>query len=158
MLQNSMELSRRSLLKKIITVSPIILLGPTLLSTEEILAALPSMINKPKDPKKLTDHEKMHVPQLGLPPIAEDGAIVPTYVELPHPMEKDHYIKNVEIIFYTDPVVNKGKFHFTPANGQAYLSTQIRLGTSGQVVCISECNRDGKWIGVADVKVTVGGC
>lgn len=151
-------LTRRSLLIKTITVSPVLLFGPTFLSRRELYAALPSIIKRPKDPNKLTDFEKLHVPDLGLPPIAEDGAIVPAYVELNHPMEPDHFIKNVEIIFYEDPIVNKGRFHFTPANGKAYLSTQIRLGKSGKVVCISECSKDGKWIGFADVKVTVGGC
>jgi desulfoferrodoxin-like iron-binding protein len=152
------EITRRSLLKRVVTVTPLVVLGPTLMSTEEIMAALPGIVKRPKDPKNLTDFEKMHVPKLSLPPIAEDGAVVPAYVEVPHPMEDDHYIKNVEILFYTDPVVAKGKFHFTPINGEAFLSTQIRLGTSGEVVCISECNKHGKWIGVSSVKVTVGGC
>ena len=151
-------LSRRSLMKKALALTPMLLIGHTFMSYDEIYAALPGIINKPKDPKNLTDHEKMHVPQLSLPPIAEDGAIVPAYVEVPHPMEDDHYIKNVEILFYTDPVVAKGKFHFTPMNGEAFLSTQVRLGVSGQVVCIAECNKHGKWIGASDVKVTVGGC
>ena len=157
-MEQQLELSRRSLLKKTIQVTPILVLGPTFLSTEEIMAALPTVLKTPKDPKNLSEFEKMHVPKLSLPPIAEDGAIVPAYVEVDHPMEKDHYIKNAEILFYGDPVVSKGKFHFTPQNGVAFLSTQIRLGASGQVVCISERNKHGKWIGVANVKVTVGGC
>lgn len=151
-------ISRRSLLRKVVTVSPLVLVGATFLSYEEIYAALPKIINYAANPKKLTSFEKMHTPSLGMPPIAEDGSIVPAYVEVDHPMEPDHYIQSVEILFYGDPVVNKGRFHFTAANGQAYLSTQIRLGQSGEVVCISECNKHGKWIGVASVKVTVGGC
>lgn len=150
--------TRRSLLKKAAVAVPFLLIGHTFLSNEEIYGALPGIIKKPKDPKNLTDFERIHIPQLGLPPIAEDGAIVPAYVELDHPMDEDHFIRSVEILFYEDPVVAKGKFHFTPSNAAPYLSTQIRLGQSGQVVCISECNKHGKWIGVADVKVTVGGC
>lgn len=158
MARNQHGLTRRALMQKALTVTPMLLLGYGFLSDEEILAALPGIINKPKDPKNLTDFEKLHIPKLSLPPIAEDGAIVPAYVELDHPMDADHYIKNAEILFYKDPVVAKGKFHFTPLNGQAFLSTQIRLGVSGQLVCITECNKHGKWIGTADVKVTVGGC
>lgn len=153
-----LELTRRSLLKNTIVWTPMVMLGHSFLSHAEIHAALPTLIKKARDPKNMTPMEKMHVPQLGLPPIAEDGAIVPAYVEVPHPMDADHYIKSVEILFYTDPVVAKGKFNFTPANGLAYLSTQIRLGSSGQVICIAECNQHGKWIGSAGVKVTVGGC
>lgn len=158
MLHRGEGLTRRSLLRRIVTYTPMLLAAHTFLSYEEIYAALPGIINKPKDAMHLTDFEKLHVPRLGLPPIAEDGAIVPAYVELDHPMEADHYIKSAEILFYKDPVPAKGVFRFTPANGEAYLSTQIRLGESGQVICIAECNQHGKWIGVADVKVTVGGC
>lgn len=158
MIHRPTHITRRSLLRRTIQVTPLLVFGPTLMSSEEIYAALPGIIRKPKDPNNLSEFEKMHVPNLSLPPIAEDGAIVPAYVDLSHPMDADHYIKSVEVLFYEDPVVAKGKFHFTPANGQAFLSTQIRLGVSGQVVCISECNRDGKWIGVSSVKVTVGGC
>lgn len=154
----NLGLTRRSLLKKTATVVPFLMIGHTLMSNEEIYGALPGLIKRAKDPKNLSELEKIHVPQLGLPPIAEDGAIVPAYVELPHPMEPDHYIKSVEILFYGDPVVSKGKFNFTPQNAIPYLSTQIRLGGSGEVVCISECNKHGRWIGVASVKVTVGGC
>ncbi len=151
-------ITRRALLKKSASIVPFMLIGHTFLSNEEIYGALPGIIKKPKDPKNLTDFEKIHIPNLGLPPIAEDGAIVPAYVDLDHPMDEDHFIRSVEILFYEDPVPAKGKFNFTPHNAIPYLSTQIRLGQSGQVVCISECNKHGKWIGVAEVKVTVGGC
>ena len=158
MIHEPRELTRRSLLKTTIVFTPMVLLGQYFLSNEEIKAALPTIIKKARDPKNLTPMEKMHVPLLGLPPIAEDGAIVPAYVDVEHPMEPGHYIKSVEILFYTDPVVAKGRFHFTPQNGKAFLSTQIRLGESGELVCISECNKHGKWIGTVSVKVTVGGC
>lgn len=157
-MERDMEISRRSLLKKTITIAPMVLVGSTFLSYEEIYAALPGIVQRARNPKKLTEHEKIHVPKLGMPPIAEDGSIVPAYVEVDHPMEPDHYIKSAEILFYQDPVVAKGKFHFSPGNGVAFLSTQIRLGQSGEIICISECNKHGKWIGVAEVKVTVGGC
>ena len=159
------ELSRRTLLKHIAVSAPVILFAGTFLSHEEIYAQitpenLDMLIDEqvPKDPANMTPHEAMHVPLLSLPPIAEDGAIVPCYVEVKHPMEPDHYIQSVDIQFFQDPVVTKGKFTFTPANGEAYLSTQVRIGISGQVVCIAECNQHGKWVGVSDVKVTVGGC
>ena len=156
--QEIIDVSKRSFLERLITVTPVLVFGPTLLSEQALYAALPGIIKRAKDPKNLTDHEKMHIPKLGLPPIAEDGAIVPAYVEVDHPMTDDHYIKSAEILFYTDPIVQKGKFHFSPALAKAFLSTQIRLGESGQVVCITECNQHGKWIGVSEVKVTVGGC
>ena len=158
MIHRPIGISRRTLLKRGLQAVPMALAAHTFLSYEEIFAALPGVLKKPKDPNNLTEFEKQHVPALSLPPIAEDGAIVPAYVEVAHPMEADHYIKSVKVLFYTDPIVDKGTFYFSPLNGEAYLSTQIRLGESGEVVCIAECNKHGKWIGTANVKVTVGGC
>ena len=158
MIHRPLAISRRTLLQRGLRMVPMALVAHTFLSTGEILAALPGIMHKAKDPEHLTDFEKQHVPMLSLPPIAEDGAIVPAYVEVAHPMTAEHHIRSVKVLFYTDPVVDKGTFYFTPVNGEAYLSTQIRLGTSGEVVCISECNQHGKWVGTASVKVTVGGC
>ena len=74
-------------------------------------------------------------------------------------MDDDHYIKSIQIMNFADPVVIKGKFFFTPANGEAYLSTQIRLsGGEGTVWVIAECNKHGKWAANKKVTVAAGGC
>ena len=60
---------------------------------------------------------------------------------------------------FADPVVVKGKFYLTPANGEAYISTQIRLsGGDGEVWVVAECNKHGKYATYRDVKVAAGGC
>ena len=81
----------------------------------------------PTDPDNLTDLEKLHVPKVTLPPVVEDGSQAPIVVEMDHPMDDDHYIKSVQILNFDDPIVIKGKFYLTPANGEVYLGTQIRL-------------------------------
>ena len=59
-----------------------------------------------------------------------------------HPMEPDHYIKSIQIMNFTDPVVIKGKFYFTPVNGEVYLGTQIRLaGGESEVWVVAEFGR-----------------
>jgi sulfur-oxidizing protein SoxY len=94
-----------------------------------------------------------------LPPVVEDGSQAPIVVEVDHPMEPDHYIKNIQIMNFTDPVVIKGKFDFTPANGEVYLGTQIRLaGGEATVWVVAECNQHGKWAASKDTKVAAGGC
>jgi len=113
----------------------------------------------PADPANLSDLEKMHVPQVTLPPVVEDGSQAPIVVEMDHPMDPDHYVKSIQIMNFTDPVVIKGKFYFTPVNGEAYLSTQIRLaGGEARVWVIAECNQHGKWAVSKDTKVAAGGC
>ncbi len=116
-------------------------------------------IQLPQDPENLTDLEQLHLPKVTLPPVVEDGSQAPIVVEMDHPMDNDHYIKSVQILNFDDPVVTKGKFFFTPANGEVYLGTQIRLnGGESKVWVIAECNQHGRWAVSKGVKVAAGGC
>jgi sulfur-oxidizing protein SoxY len=103
---------------------------------------------------------KEHAITIRLPIIAEDGANVPVVVSMEaHPMEPGHYIKSVQVLNFNDPVVSKGLYHLTPANGQAYLSTQIRMdGGDVEVFAICECSVHGKWAASKKLKVSLGGC
>ena len=122
-------------------------------------AAKDSIFQLPADPGNLTDMEKMHIPKITLPPVVDDGSQAPIVVAVDHPMEPDHYIKNIQIMNFNDPVVIKGKFYFTPVNGEVYLGTQIRLaGGEAKVWVIAECNQHGKWAASKDTKVAAGGC
>jgi sulfur-oxidizing protein SoxY len=115
--------------------------------------------NAIKDAKNPTDLEKQHQIDIRLPVIAEDGANVPIVVSMNHPMEKDHYIQSIQILNFNDPIVGKGMFKFTPANGQAYISTQMRMdGGDPDVFVVCECNKHGKWVASKRLKVSLGGC
>lgn len=121
--------------------------------------ALASAFQVPANPENLTDLEKMHLPKVTLPPVVEDGSQAPIVVEMDHPMEPDHYIKSIQIMNFSDPVVIKGKFYFTPVNGEVYLGTQIRLaGGESKVWVVAECNQHGKWAASRETKVAAGGC
>ena len=114
---------------------------------------------KIKDPAAPTDLEKQHLMELRLPVIAEDGANVPMIVSLTHPMEADHYIKSIQILNFKDPVVSKGVFHFTPANGVAHISTQLRMdGGDAEIFVVAECSQHGKWVASKKLKISLGGC
>ncbi len=113
----------------------------------------------PEDVANLAEEELLHLPQVTLPPVVEDGAQAPIVVQMNHPMEKDHYIKSIQILNYSDPVVIKGKFYFTPLNGEVYFGTQIRLaGGESTVWTIAECSQHGKFAVSKTVKVAAGGC
>ena len=156
-------LSRRDFLKaaSALTIGGVLL--PFVRLGEGIAHADPpqgmQFFNTVKDPKNPTPLEKEHLINLRLPIIAEDGANVPIVVSMEHPMEPAHYIKSIQIVNFNDPVVNKGVFRFTPANGQAYISTQIRMdGGDAEVFAICECNKHGKWVASKALKVSLGGC
>jgi len=112
-----------------------------------------------EDPENLTELERLHIPQVSLPPVVEDGSQASIQVQMEHPMEEDHYIRSIQIVNFSDPVQTKGTFYFSPANGQAFLGTQIRLnGGESTVWVVAECNQHGKWATSKFTKVAAGGC
>ena len=118
-----------------------------------------AVFQTPKDIENLTELERIHLPKISLPPVLEDGSQASIVCSVDHPMDEDHYIKSIQIMNFADPIVIKGKFYLTPANGEAYISTQIRLsGGEGFVWVIAECNKHGKWAASKKVTVAAGGC
>ena len=116
-------------------------------------------IQLPADPDNLSEFEQLHIPKVTLPPVVEDGSQAPIVVEMDHPMDDDHYIQSIQILNFEDPIVIKGKFFFTPINGEVYLGTQIRLnGGEGKVWVIADCNQHGRWATSRAGKVAAGGC
>ena len=132
---------------------------PITVSTGLINTAQAKVFQFAEDPDNLTELERMHLPKVSLPPVVEDGAQASIQVELDHPMDEDHYIRSIQIVKFTDPVQTKGTFYFSPANGQAFLGTQIRLnGGESTVWVVAECNQHGKWATSRFTKVAAGGC
>ncbi len=96
--------------------------------------------------------------RLDLPLIAENGAVVPVSVEMATPQTAQSYVKSVYIISDKNRRPLNAKFNLTPAVGQAYVGTNLRLGESTDVRAVAEMN-DGTLLAVKrEVKVTVGGC
>ncbi len=119
----------------------------------------PPPLHRPKNLDRLTEFERLHVPRVRIAEVIEDGANAPVIVEMDHPMDPDHYIQNVRILDYQDPLIWKGTFHFTPDSGVVSLYTQVRLDSGKSTIyVIAECNQHGRWVGSADVDVAVGGC
>ena len=105
--------------------------------------------------------EEIHTPKLILPAMTRNGTHVPVVVQMNHPMEQGHYIRQVQFLNESDPIPSKGIFHPTPANGEIYFAFQARMhsGTS-TVLAIAECNMHGTW--TARQRITIpdgqGGC
>lgn len=117
------------------------------------------LFNFVKDPDNPTSLEKQHLITIGVPKIAEDGGAVPVKMSMGHPMEPDHYIKSFQIFVFDDPVLSKGKYHFSPANGEAFFYTQLRLDSGDkELYVVAECSQHGRWVGRAPLKVVLGGC
>jgi sulfur-oxidizing protein SoxY len=96
--------------------------------------------------------------KLDLPLIAENGAVVPISVEVNAPMTPQSYVKAIYIISDKNRRPLNAKFNLTPAMGQAYVGTNLRLGDTTDVRAIAEMHDGTLLVARREVKVTVGGC
>jgi len=99
-----------------------------------------------------------HRPVIDAPILAEDGTAVAVQISVDHPMEPDHYIRQIEVVLETDPVPLKGVYRFTPDNGRARIAFQMRSGAGGVLKAVVECSRHGKFVGAKEIRVVEGGC
>ncbi len=96
--------------------------------------------------------------KLDLPLIAENGAVVPVTVEVTSPQTPQSYVKAIYIISDKNRRPLNAKFILSPASGQAFVGTNLRLGESTDVRAVAEL-QDGTLLAAKrEVKVTVGGC
>ena len=95
---------------------------------------------------------------LELPLIAEDGGNVAMSVEVKSPMTPESYVKAIYILSDKNPRPLNAKFTLTPACGQAYVATSLRLADTGDVRAVAEM-QDGALLMVKrSVRVVVAGC
>jgi predicted secreted protein len=102
--------------------------------------------------------EDEHRPIIEAPALSEDPGAVPIQISVNHPMEADHFIRSIEIRLDKDPVPYKGKLLFTPANGRAAVSFQMRSGTGGVLKATAECSKHGRFVSTREIRVAEGGC
>lgn len=95
---------------------------------------------------------------LELPLIAEDGGNVAMTVEVKSPMTPQSYVKAIYILSDRNPRPLNGKFNLTPASGQAYVSTSLRLADTGDVRAVAEMQDGALFMVKRSVRVVVAGC
>jgi predicted secreted protein len=107
------------------------------------------------------DLEALHRPRLRLPATTANGGRVPVVVEATYPMDEGHGDTVLEVVNPRDPVAAKGVFHFTPANGRAYVAFQARFDEGpSAVVAGARCRRHGSFTASAPLVIApgAGGC
>ena len=96
--------------------------------------------------------------KLDIPPIAENGAVVPVSVEVNVPMTPASYVKNIWIVADKNRIPIVARATLTPEAGQAFVGANIRLGETTDVRAIVEQSDGTLLMAKREVKVTVGGC
>jgi sulfur-oxidizing protein SoxY len=96
--------------------------------------------------------------KLDIPPIAENGAVVPVNIEVTAPMTPASYVKSIWIVADKNRIPIVAKATLTPEAGQAFVGANIRLGETTDVRAIVEQSDGTLLMARREVKVTVGGC
>jgi sulfur-oxidizing protein SoxY len=92
------------------------------------------------------------------PEIAENGAVVPVKVSVESPMSANDYVKAIHVLASKNGNVRCANIYLTPANGEAFFGTRIKLGGTQDVVAIVEMSNGTFLSAKQNVKVTIGGC
>lgn len=94
---------------------------------------------------------------VGLPEIAENGAVVPVGVSVDSPMSADSYVKHIHVMADGNPSPEAISFNLT-ATGKAQVNTRIRLGKTQNVIAAAVMSDGSVIMNKQEVKVTIGGC
>jgi sulfur-oxidizing protein SoxY len=96
--------------------------------------------------------------KLDVPPLSENGNVVPLTVSVDSPMTKDNYVKAIHIFTEKNPQLNVISATLGPRAGKAWMQTRFRLVDTQTVTAIAELSDGSFWSDTADVIITLGAC
>jgi len=126
------------------------------LTSMTTLGAEEEKIYQPLIPEDLTDEEKKLVPVIDMPKVADDPLLIPIDIKVNHKMTPDDHVQWIEIWDDKAKYKRKARFYFTPANGHAYLRTNIRVLETTTIKVRARFTKDGVWESDKDIKVVSG--
>jgi sulfur-oxidizing protein SoxY len=96
--------------------------------------------------------------KLGLPPLVENGHMVPLTVSVASPMTEAAHVKAIHVFTEKNPLPEVASFHLGPRAGRARVATRIRLADTQTVVAIAELSDGSFWSDSTHVIVTLAAC
>jgi sulfur-oxidizing protein SoxY len=96
--------------------------------------------------------------KLGLPPLVENGNLVPLSVSVESPMTDADYVQAIHVFTEKNPLPETVSFHLGPRAGRADIATRVRLADTQTVVAIAELSDGSFWSASAHVIVTLAAC
>ena len=96
--------------------------------------------------------------KLELPPLVENGNVVPLAVSVESPMTEADHVRAIHVFTEKNPQPEVVSFHLGPRAGRASVATRIRLADTQTVVAISELSDGSFWSARAPVVVTLAAC
>ena len=96
--------------------------------------------------------------KLGLPPLVENGHLVPLNVSVDSPMTEADHVKAIHVFTERNPLPEMASFHLGARAGRAYVAIRVRLADTQNVVAIAEMSDGSFWSDSAYLIVTLAAC
>ena len=96
--------------------------------------------------------------KLGLPPLVENGNLVPLSVSVESPMTDADHVKAIHVFTEKNPLPETVSFHLGPRAGRANIATHVRLADTQTVVAIAQLSDGSFWSDRTHVIVTLAAC
>jgi sulfur-oxidizing protein SoxY len=96
--------------------------------------------------------------KLEVPPLVENGNVVPLTVSVDSPMTPTDYVKAIHIFNEKNPQPNVIGAHLGPRAGRATISTRIRLADTQNLTAVAELSDGSFWTDSVQVIVTLAAC
>jgi len=96
--------------------------------------------------------------KLELPPLVENGNVVPLTVLVESPMSAADHVRAIHVFTELNPQPDVVTFRLGPRAGRARVATRIRLAATQTVVAIGELSDGTFWSDSAGVVVTLAAC
>jgi len=96
--------------------------------------------------------------KLELPPLSENGNLVPLAVSVESPMTAADHVRAIHVFTEKNPQPEVASFRFGPRAGRASVATRIRLADTQSVTAIAELSDGSFWSASANVVVTLAAC
>ena len=95
---------------------------------------------------------------LRLPPLVENGNVVPMTVTVDSPMTKENFVKAMHVFNEKNPQPNVISVQLGARAGKAEIATRIRLATTQKLTAIAEMSDGTCWSDTQEVVVTLAAC
>ncbi len=95
---------------------------------------------------------------LQIPPLVENGNLVPLKVSVESPMIPEDYVKAIHIIAEGNPLPNVISFYLSPRTGRADITTRVRLADTQRIWAIAQMSNGLFFQGYAETLVTLSAC
>ena len=95
---------------------------------------------------------------LDLPPLVENGNVVPMSVSVDSPMTKENFVKAIHVFNEKNPQPNVISAQLGPRAGKAVVTTRVRLAGTQKLTAIAEMSDGSYWSDTQEVIVTLAAC